>query len=130
MSVSMSWGGSEFKGENSYDSDLLSSHTGVTFVASSGDSGAPAAWPAVSPNVLSVGGTTLNLSGSTYSSETGWSDSGGGPSAYEAQPSYQKGVVSRDHGARHVPTSPTMPTRDTGVAVYDSVPYEGTTSVG
>jgi subtilase family serine protease len=38
-----------------------SGHTGVTFVAASGDSGGPSQWPATSPNVLSVGGTDLPL---------------------------------------------------------------------
>ena len=38
--VSMSWGGSEFSGETSYDSDF--DQAGVAFVASSGDDGAPA----------------------------------------------------------------------------------------
>ena len=37
-------------------------HTGVTFVASAGDSGAAAEWPAASPNVVSVGGTSLSIS--------------------------------------------------------------------
>ena len=38
--VSMSWGGGEFLGESAYDSYF--DHAGVAFVASSGDSGAPA----------------------------------------------------------------------------------------
>jgi subtilase family serine protease len=97
--VSMSWGGSEFSGETSYDSHF--SRAGVAFVASSGDSGAPASWPAASPNVLSVGGTALTLgAGNVWSSEVGWSGSGGGPSAYEAQPSYQTGVVTQTATAR------------------------------
>ncbi len=92
--VSMSWGGSEFSGETSYDSDF--DQAGVAFVASSGDEGAPALWPAASPNVLGVGGTALTLtSNNAWSSETGWSGSGGGPSAYESQPSYQTGVVTQ-----------------------------------
>ena len=91
--VSMSWGSGEFSGESSYDSDF--SHAGVAFVASSGDSGAPIEWPAASPNVLAVGGTALTLgANNAWSSETGWSGSGGGPSAYESQPSYQSGVVT------------------------------------
>ena len=63
VAVSMSWGGGEFSGESAYDSYFTtpSGHGGVTFVASSGDSGAPVGYPAISPNVLSVGGTTLNL---------------------------------------------------------------------
>jgi subtilase family serine protease len=84
----MSWGGGEFSGENAYDSAYFD-QPGVAFVASSGDSGAPASWPATSPNVLSVGGTALSVDASNaWSSEVGWSGSGGGPSAYESQPSY------------------------------------------
>src|SRR5271157_866066 len=56
--VSMSWGGSEFARETAYDTQYFD-QAGVTFVASSGDDGAPAEWPSVSPNVLSVGGTAL-----------------------------------------------------------------------
>ncbi len=60
--VSMSWGSSEFSSESSYDSHFTTpaGHPGVTFVASSGDSGGVVEWPAASPKVLSVGGTTLS----------------------------------------------------------------------
>src|SRR5207237_345698 len=52
VAVSMSFGGGEFSGETSYDSVFLtpSGHNGVTFIASSGDSGAPVSYPAGSPN--------------------------------------------------------------------------------
>jgi hypothetical protein len=124
--VSMSWGGSEFSGETSYDSDF--DQPGVAFVASSGDEGAPAEWPAASPNVLSVGGTDLTLSSSNaWSSETGWSGSGGGPSAYESQPSYQTGIVTQQSTARATPDVAYDADPSTGVSVYDSYPYEGET---
>ena len=104
--VSMSWGSSEFSGETSYDSDFDAS--GVAFVVASGDTGAPAEWPAASPNVLGVGGTSLTLNNSGgWGSETGWGDSTGsstgGPSAYESQPSYQTGVVTQTSTARATP---------------------------
>ena len=122
--VSMSWGTSEFSGESSYDGDF--SHAGVAFVASSGDSGAPVSWPAASPNVLAVGGTQLTLAANgTWSSEVGWSGSGGGPSAYEAQPSYQSGVVTGTT-MRANPDVAYDASPNTGYAVYDSDPYEGT----
>lgn len=127
--VSMSWGSSEFRGENSYDSYFTtpSGHTPVTFVAASGDEGSSrgAEWPATSGNVVSVGGTTLNLSGTsgTYSSETGWSDSTGGYSAIEAEPSYQDSVQTS--GRRSSPDVAYDANPNTGVAVYDSVNYEG-----
>ncbi len=123
--VSMSWGTSEFSGETAYDSAFTTSagHSGVTFVASSGDSGSPAGWPAISPNVLSVGGTTLNLSGSNYSSETAWSGSTGGTSAFESEPSYQTGVQST--GRRTNPDVAYDASPNTGVAVYDSLATGG-----
>src|SRR5438552_5862146 len=79
--VSNSWGASEFSGESSYDSHFVQS--GVGFFVSSGDAGLPAEYPSASPNVISVGGTTLHFNGGSFSSETGWSGSGGGCSVYE-----------------------------------------------
>ena len=79
--VSMSWGGSEFSGESSYDSHFKVS--GVSFTASSGDSGNAVEWPAVSPYVVGVGGTTLNVdSAGNVQSETAWSGSGGRTSRF------------------------------------------------
>ena len=48
-----------------------------------------------------MGGTTLNLSGNAYISESGWSDGGGGQSQYESQPSFQNAVNSS--GYRQIP---------------------------
>ena len=119
--VSMSWGGGESQGETAYDAQDFD-QTGVAFVASSGDAGAPASWPSTSPNVLSVGGTALTLgNGNAWSSEIGWSGSGGGPSAYESQPSYQHGVVTQTSSARATPDVAYDGSPSTGFAVYDSV---------
>ncbi len=56
--VSMSYGSAETNFETSYDTYFTtpSGHTGVTFVASTGDNGSPGYYPAYSPNVLAVGG--------------------------------------------------------------------------
>jgi subtilase family serine protease len=94
VAVSMSWGGPESSGETSLDSHFAtpSGHIGgsglaggVTFVASSGDYGAIpnpySGYPACSPNVLTVGGTTLTLdSAGNRVGETGWSFSSAYPS--------------------------------------------------
>ncbi len=136
--VSMSWGTTEFWGESAYDKYFTTpaGHTGVTFVAASGDSGAwyGPMYPSVSPNVLAVGGTTL-AAGSTYGSETGWSDSTGGFSGldsdwrtYELEPSYQTATlqaVGLNYGVRTTPDVSFNADPNTGVAVYDSVPYSG-----
>lgn len=98
--VSMSWSGDEFSTETSDDSTFTtpSGHQGVSFVAASGDNGATPQYPSVSPNVISVGGTTLTIDSSgsnfTYGSESAWSGGGGGISQYESQPSYQTNKVN------------------------------------
>jgi subtilase family serine protease len=121
--VSMSWGGSEFSTETSYDSYF--SAAGITFFASSGDSGAGVIWPSSSPNVVGVGGTTLNLnSNGAVTSETAWSGSGGGVSAYEAMPAYQMSY-GLTYARRAVPDVSYDADPNTGVYVYDSTPYEG-----
>ncbi len=121
VAVSMSWGFSETSSETSYDSAFAtpSGHEGITFIASSGDSGgaAGASYPAASPNVLSVGGTTLTLSSTgAYQSEVAWTDSGGGYSQYEPEPSYQAKVQST--GSRATPDVAFDGDPNTGVQVY------------
>ncbi|MDB5387941.1 MAG: hypothetical protein JWM11_3587, partial [Planctomycetaceae bacterium] len=121
--VSMSWGGNEFSGEKNYDSSFTTpaGHNGVTFLASSGDAGAPVGFPAISPNVVGVGGTTLNISSAgAYLGESGWSGSGGGLSAYETQPAYQKGVVTQSSTKRTSPDVSFDADPNSGVAVYNS----------
>jgi subtilase family serine protease len=127
VAISMSWGGSEFSGESSYDSYFTSSY-GATFFASSGDNGAGVSWPAVSANVIGVGGTTLTFTGGTVSSETAWSGSGGGISAYVTEPSYQVSYgVTVTNGYRGVPDVSYDADPFSGVSVYDSTPYSGST---
>jgi subtilase family serine protease len=129
--VSMSWGDAEFANEVNYDGFFTTpaGHTPVTFVASSGDSGAPPIYPATSRNVLAVGGTTLTLdSQGNYMSETAWSGSGGGISAYEAQPSYQKTLVNQSTTMRTSPDVAYDANSATGFAVYDS--YQTATGAG
>jgi hypothetical protein len=123
--VSMSWGGSEFSGESSYDSYFTtpSGHNGVTFIASSGDSGAGVEYPAASVDVLAVGGTTLTTSGGTYVSESAWSGSGGGISSYELQPAYQTGVVTQSSTKRTVPDVAADADPNSGVAIVDSYDF-------
>ncbi len=123
--VSMSWGTSEFFGETRFDSHFSpATHPGITFVAASGDS-VVSEYPAASPYVLSVGGTTLFTSNSpspgTYAGELAWDSSGGLPSPFEAEPSYQLGV--QQTGIRVTPDVAYDADPSTGVAVYDSVPY-------
>ena len=134
--VSMSWGGSEFfswsqgefSGQTAYDPYFTTpgGHAGVTFVAAAGDSGSFSGieWPASSPNVLSVGGTSLTLDSSgNYSSETSWSSTTGGFSQIEVEPSYQSNV--QNTGARATPDVAFNGDPNTGFATYDSLPDQG-----
>ena len=89
--VSMSWGGSESGSQTFYDSFFVKN--GVTFLASSGDTGGIVEWPSSSPNVIAVGGTNLNYSNGTLVSETAWSGSGGGCSTVEPAIAAQTGFV-------------------------------------
>jgi hypothetical protein len=117
----MSFGSSEFASEQSFDGDFTtpSGHQGVTFVASTGDCGSPGEYPACSPSVMAIGGTSLYVNGdNTYQSEAGWSGSGGGTSAYESEPTFQQGVQST--GKRAIPDVAFDADPNTGVQIYDS----------
>jgi hypothetical protein len=123
--VSMSWGSGEFPGETAYDGAFTTpaGHNGVTFVASSGDS-ATTEYPSASPNVLAVGGTTLNLTSTgAYGSESSWSGSGSGSSAFESAPSWQTNGLNSS--ARTTPDVAWDANPATGVSVYDSVAVGG-----
>jgi subtilase family serine protease len=119
--VSMSWGSNEFSSEASYDSTFAA--PGVTFVASSGDAGGVISYPAISKNVVAVGGTTLNLANGTYSSETAWSGSGGGQSKIEAASAAQAAFTGSNK--RTNPDVAYDADPNTGFAVYDSFSYKG-----
>jgi hypothetical protein len=140
VAVEMSWGTGEFYGQNAYDGLFTApaGHIGgsglpggVTFVAASGDSGAWSGtmYPATSPNVLSVGGTTLRLgTNASYSSEQGWYGSTGGFSALEPAPSYQLGAQAStgvSYGLRTTPDVSMVGDPATGLSVYSSVSYGG-----
>ncbi|HVS38582.1 MAG TPA: Ig-like domain repeat protein, partial [Gemmataceae bacterium] len=136
--VSMSWGFTEGQevlsaDEAMYDADLTTpaGHTPVTFTASTGDYGAAdPEYPAFSPNVVAIGGTSLYLNNDgSYNSETAWgyySDavgafigSGGGVSAFEPEPGYQTGVQST--GYRTTPDVSLVADPNTGAWISD--PY-------
>ncbi len=131
--VSMSWGGSEFRGQTNYDPFFTTpaGHNGVTFVAASGDQGAKygADWPASSPNVVGVGGTSLwvDAAGNALL-ETAWSGSGGGYSVLEPEPGYQWGVQHRDR--RSTPDVAMIADPNTGVPVLVADPATDQSSWG
>ncbi len=122
--VSMSWGASEFSSVSTLDSHFQVK--GVSFFASSGDSGNGAIWPCVSAYVVCVGGTTLNVDSSgNVQSETAWAGSGGGISKYVSEPPYQVSYGISSGGKRGVPDVSYDGDPATGVPIYDSAGYNG-----
>jgi hypothetical protein len=122
--ISMSWGypGGEFSGETYYDGHCELAHS--VCVVASGDYGHPGEYPAYNPRALAVGGTTLDLaSDGTITSEVAWAGSGGGESYFEPKPAAQRGVAPGPR--RGLPDVSFDADPNTGVAVYDSVPYQG-----
>lgn len=123
--VSNSWGSSEFANETNYDTYFDTS--GVSYFFSSGDAGLPAEYPSSSPNVISVGGTTLNVDSSgNFISESGWKYGGGGCSTYETKTSAQSPFSTSLCGtSRATPDVSLVADPATGVSVYDSTKYRG-----
>ncbi len=94
--ISNSWAGIDFAGETEDDADF--DHPGIPITAASGDwgfenherGGSGPSYPATSPYVISVGGTTLaSATNERGWSETTWPRSGSGCSAFEPKPSFQ-----------------------------------------
>jgi subtilase family serine protease len=114
VAVSMSWGAYEYSSETStaYDG-LFASYPSIVFFASSGDSGDNGSnqiYPAASPYVTAVGGTSIKILGTpTAATEVAWSLGGGGASIYENMPVYQTSFLSSttvgslNHGKRAIP---------------------------
>jgi subtilase family serine protease len=122
--VSNSYGVGEFLGENGFDS-VYNVSTPLLF--SSGDFAAPTSYPCASPFVTCVGGTRLIptdfTSSAQRSTETGWSSSGGGCSAFEGEPAYQTSFPGFPHCAgrlRATPDVAAIADPATPVIIYDS----------
>jgi subtilase family serine protease len=122
--VSMSWGTQEFFGELASDSYF--NHPGTSFVAAAGDSASVVDWPAASPYVLAVGGTSLQINSLTgsISSETAWGSGGGGVSRYEQLPAFQAGF--NVNSGRGIPDVSYVADPYTGVNVYLTDPITQT----
>jgi hypothetical protein len=123
--ISMSFGFGD--GSTDYYLDNMfttpAGHQGVSYIASAGDTGGTSpVYPAMSPNVLGVGGTTLpadTLGNPSRAQESTWSLGGGGISSGEAEPAYQLGVQST--GFRTGPDLAYNSDQSTGVPIYDTL---------
>jgi uncharacterized repeat protein (TIGR03803 family) len=109
-----------------YD-NILENSQGVTFVTGSGDQGNTDSFPAIVPDVLSVGGTYLTInSDDSYKSEQYWNvsatsqgKSGGyGVTSFETEPSYQESV--QNSGNRAFPDVSFDASSDSAVLTYTS----------
>ncbi|MEV0842605.1 kelch repeat-containing protein [Actinocatenispora sera] len=113
------------------DYDHFYDHPGVAVVASSGDFGNVNSWPATSPNVVGIGGTTLTRdTASTRGwAETAWSDAGSGCSPHEPKPAFQQSVATECTGRAAADVS-AVADPQTGLAVYDTYGYSGWLQIG
>jgi subtilase family serine protease len=93
-------------------------HPGIAVTAASGDNGYGVNFPASSPFVTAVGGTTLSRASDARGwFETAWSGSGSGCSRFETKPVWQ---TDRGCTGRTVVDVSAVADPDTGVAVYDT----------
>jgi hypothetical protein len=129
---SNSYGVSEYLGEQSEDTYF--DHPGKVITAAAGDSGYGVDYPAASPDVTAVGGTSLQPAKNARRwTETVWGPDGGkgstgsGCSQYEPKPSWQtdSGCANRTVADVSMDADP-----DHGVAVYDTFSQGGWLEVG
>ena len=119
--ISNSYGGPEYASEVTDQEHY--NHLGIAITVSSGDNGYGVEFPAASQYVTAVGGTSLRkVTGGRGWAETVWSGAGSGCSAYIAKPSWQKDLGC---GNRTVADVSAIADPNTGVAVYDSYAYRG-----
>jgi subtilase family serine protease len=132
--ISNSWGGSESSTDLTYDSQYFG-HSGTVYTASAGDGAYSAGviYPATSPNVVGVGGTSLSTaSNSRGYSESVWKTSttegtGSGCSSNEPRPSWQSAVSVLAAACTHKVDNDVAADADpaTGAAVYDTTNGNG-----
>jgi subtilase family serine protease len=117
--ISNSYGGSDTAQLSAYN------HPGIAITASSGDGGYGVEAPASFGSVVGVGGTSLKGDTSSGWAQTAWSGAGSGCSAYNAKPSWQTSATQCLNKA--VADVSAVADPNTGVAVYDTTPYQGRT---
>jgi hypothetical protein len=117
--------------EAQYMANLASA--GISVLVASGDQGAysgtnelQTTYPTSDPDVTGVGGTSLTLSATnSVTSETAWSDSGGGVSVVFNRPSWQVGTGVPLGSMRLVPDVAATADPNLGAfMVYDGAPQE------
>jgi subtilase family serine protease len=119
--VSNSYGSVEFASQSQFDSRF--NRPGVAFTFSTGDFGYGVQYPASSPFVTAVGGTSLFLNGDgSYMSEAAWGGAGSGCSAYSVKPTWQ---TDGGCSTRTVADVAAVADPNTGAAIYTSLGLQG-----
>lgn len=118
VAISNSYGGNDSAAKPAYN------HPGIAITASTGDSGYGVESPASFGTVTAVGGTSLVKNASARGwSESAWSSAGSGCSTINAKPAWQT-AATRCSGKANADVS-AIADPNTGVAVYDSTPSQG-----
>jgi subtilase family serine protease len=120
--VAISWGGAEFPEETSLDAIFTTPK--VVYFASAGD-GPGVGYPSASPNVVSVGGTSLSRNPVTgqFLVENTWQSTGGGPSSFEPRPHYQDDLAATVGPSRGTPDVAADANPNSGVWVLDTLAF-------
>jgi hypothetical protein len=114
--ISNSYGEPEFSGDVSEQANY--NHPGIDVVAAAGDDGYGVSYPAASQYVTAVGGTSLSRASNARGwTESAWSGTGSGCSAYTPKPAWQ---TDTGCGRRTVADVSADANPSTGVAVYDT----------
>ena len=108
---------------------------GITFSASSGDSGSQECTapdtgqsaPSTGPYFMSIGGTSITVTSTgAYSSESTWSGGGGGVSTVFSIPSFQSGLAGESSTSmRNVPDLAFAADPNTGTALFFNGAWAG-----
>ncbi len=118
VAVSLSWGAVEYAAETTaaFDGVMASIQAqGIVVFASTGDSGNNGGnqeWPAASPYVTGVGGTSIKTVGYSLpniATEVAWTYGGGGASLLEAIPAWQKTALAGNATLTLDPTKRALP---------------------
>jgi subtilase family serine protease len=127
VSLSMSWGGTEALTTYNSLSTAFLNNNGLLYFAASGDTSNVAQLvPAICPNVIAVGGSSLNVSSPLPVVESGWNSSGGGISAISPKPSYQNNVSVITGTKRGIPDICSLADPYTGVYIFLNKKLSGT----
>jgi hypothetical protein len=127
--VSNGWGsGSEFIGETAFDSAF--DHPGVAITAAAGDNGYGTQYPAASPYVTSVGGTSLYYVTPPTNAwlQPAWSGTGSGCSVLEPAPAWQQAASAPLTGCRNRTETDVSAAADPNyatISTYDTYPGTG-----